>query len=70
MIKYLTADKDMLDALCFKFYGREDAVTAVLEANPGLGRKGPVLEAGITIIFPDLPEATTEPDTATVKLWD
>ncbi|MFW5499578.1 MULTISPECIES: tail protein X [unclassified Maridesulfovibrio] len=67
-ITYLTEDGDMLDALCYKQYGREDAVAAVLEANPGLANKGAVLKAGVTIVFPDLDETTEE--TATVKLWD
>ncbi|HAS88000.1 MAG TPA: phage tail protein [Desulfovibrio sp.] len=66
--KYMTIDGDMLDALCFKHYGRENAVAAVLEANPGLAEKGSVFEAGVVIVFPDLDE--TETETATVKLWD
>ncbi len=67
-IKYMTIDGDMLDELCYRQYGREGAVTAVLEANPGLAEKGSVFEAGIVIVFPDLDE--TETETATVKLWD
>ena len=66
--KYMTIDGDMLDELCFKHYGREGAVTAVLEANPGLAEKGSVFEAGVVIEFPDLDE--TAEQTATVKLWD
>ncbi|WP_319778457.1 tail protein X [Maridesulfovibrio sp.] len=66
--KYMTIDGDMLDALCYKQYGREGAVTDVLEGNPGLAEKGTVFEAGVVIFFPDLDEAETE--TATIKLWD
>lgn len=67
-MKYLTADGDMLDALCYKQYGRESAVVDVLEANPGLADKGPVLQAGIVIEFPDLD--AQDKTAATIKLWD
>lgn len=66
--KYLSINGDMLDALCYKQYGRESAVTDVLEANPGLAAKGSVLEAGVVIVFPDLDEITKE--IVNVKLWD
>jgi len=67
-MKYRTRDGDMLDAICWKHYGREAAITAVLEANPHLAERGPVLPAGLVITLPDLPPA---PETAgTVRLWD
>ena len=59
----------MLDELCFRQYGRENAVTAVLEANPGLAGLGSVLDAGVVIVFPDLDD-TSEANTESVKLWD
>ncbi|NDV27706.1 tail protein X [Desulfovibrio sp. JC010] len=65
---YMTIDGDMLDELCYRQYGREGAVTAVLEANPGLAAKGTKFEAGVVIIFPDLDE--TAEQAATIKLWD
>lgn len=68
MIQYRTKDGDMLDALCLKQYGRTAGVVeAVLEANPGLSDQGPLLEAGIVILFPDLPDP--EPEQG-VSLWD
>ncbi|OEU69157.1 MAG: phage tail protein [Desulfovibrio sp. S3730MH75] len=67
-MRYVAIDGDMLDDLCFKQYGRENAVTAILEANPGLAGKGPILTAGTVVVFPDL-EETAEENT-TVKLWD
>ncbi|MCY4121305.1 MAG: tail protein X, partial [Acidobacteria bacterium] len=30
---YLTAEGDVLDEICWRRYGREDAVPAVLDAN-------------------------------------
>ncbi len=36
MIQYRTRDGDLLDDICKRCYGRESAVTDVLEANPGL----------------------------------
>ncbi len=68
MIRYVAKDGEMLDELCFKQYGRENAATAVLEANPGLAGKGPILKAGTVIVFPDLEETAEE--SSTVKLWD
>lgn len=66
--KYRTRDGDMLDAICFRHYGRSSgAVEAVLEANTGLADKGPVLAAGELIVLPDLPESFEQ---KTVKLWD
>ena len=43
---YLTADGDILDEICWRRYGREDAVPAVLAANPRLADAGPVLAVG------------------------
>jgi len=67
--KYTCIDGDMVDAVCFAFYGEESGFTeAVLDANPGLAAKGPALPAGTTIILPDLGPAKKTP--AVVKLWD
>lgn len=68
MTRYRTRDGDMLDRLCWKYYGRsQGAVEAVLEANPGLALRGPVLPTGIEIVLPDLPTPTKA---ATIRLWD
>ncbi len=55
---YLTRDGDMLDQICFNFYGRTNNATEfVLNANPGLAKLGPVYQAMIKISLPELPEA-------------
>lgn len=66
-MKYLTRDGDVLDAVCYKHYGRESATVEVLAANPGLADSGMVLTAGIIIELPDLPDAVEK---ATITLWD
>jgi len=66
-MKYLTKDGDVLDAVCYKHYGRESATVEVLAANPGLADAGMVLTAGIIIELPDLPDAVEK---ATITLWD
>ena len=64
---YRTIEGDVLDAICFRHYGRQaGAVEAVLQANPGLAEYGPVLPADVTI---ELPELTTEEPADTVRLW-
>ena len=69
MATYLTADGDMLDAICESHYGpRPGAAEAVLEANPGLADRGPVLPAGVRIELPELAE--TPPERRAVRLWD
>ncbi len=62
-----TLDGDVLDEICWRRYGREDAVPAVLAANPGLADQPPILPAGIAIVLPPLPAA--EPSPAAVRLW-
>ncbi len=67
MISYQTSDGDMLDDLCWRYYGRQSgAVELVLGANPGLADRGPVYPAGI-ITLPDLAAPTA---TGPVRLWD
>ena len=66
-IQYLTREGDILDDLCFRIYGKQEAgqVEAVLIANPNLADVGLELPAGVVITFPDL---TTEAK-AQVRLW-
>ena len=63
-----TVDGDVLDEICWRHYGREDAVPAVLGANPGLSEQGPALAGGLIVALPDLPDP--EPVMAAVRLWD
>ena len=68
-MKYRTREADVLDRLCWRHYGRESAVVQVLEANPGLADRGPILPAGLVIELPDLPDAGTAARPP-VRLWD
>ena len=64
-----TLGGDFLDELVAQHYGVEvasGALAAVLEANPGLAARGPVLPAGVEIVLPDLAPA----DTGVLRLWD
>lgn len=71
MRTYVTAQREMLDAICKRHYGCERGATeAVLAANPGLAARGPVLPMGLEIHLPDLPPAETTPRRATVNLFD
>jgi phage tail protein X len=68
MTQYRTKENDMLDAICFKFYGRQSkAVEIVLEANRGLADVGPVLPLGLIIELPEIPAVDT---VAAIRLWD
>lgn len=67
-MQYRTRPGDMLDAICHRYYsGRPGATESVLEANPFLCQKGPVLPDGLLIDLPELP-AAVEP--GQVSLWD
>lgn len=67
-VKYQTRRGDMLDWICHQHYGqRPKAVEAVLEANPGLARYGPILPAGLVIELPDLGPSEQK---NRIRLWD
>ena len=67
MITYVTKDGDVLDAICWKYYGSTSGtVEKVLEANRQLAELGSIFTAGVKIILPDL---TQEEETESVKLW-
>ena len=62
-------DGDTVDALLWRERGRTAVVTEqVLELNPGLAARGPVLPAGVAILVPIVAAPTIVRDT--VKLWD
>lgn len=63
---YTTRAGDMLDEICWRFYGTEQEVIAVLEANPGLVELGEVYPAGIKITLPDKVAA---PAVQPASLW-
>jgi phage tail protein X len=67
MITYVTKDGDVLDAICWKYYGSTSGtVEKVLEANRHLAELGSIFAAGVKIILPDLSQ---EEETESVKLW-
>jgi len=67
MITYVTKDGDVLDTICWKYYGSTTGVVEkVLEANRHLAELGSIFAAGVKIILPDL---TQEEETESVKLW-
>ena len=67
MIIYNTKDGDVLDDICYRFYGHLDGtVEKVLEANDFLGFQPPVLPAGLKF---QLPEINDKKSTQTVRLW-
>ncbi len=64
-----THQGDTVDALCWRHYGRTAGVTeAVLDANPGLADRGPVLPQGLTVHMPTV--QTTVAQRQTINLWD
>ncbi|EJL7016348.1 tail protein X [Vibrio cholerae] len=64
---YRTREGDVLDRICWRHYGRENAVVEVMKANPGLADYGAVLPSGLQITLPDIaPESRPEAN----ALWD
>jgi phage tail protein X len=63
---YLTMDGDVLDKICWLFYGQSSKTTeAVLKRNPLLNRYPSVLPAGLILVLPVMRyEAQRKP------LWD
>ena len=51
---YRTSEGDVLDLICFKFYGREGMATEVLSANPNLSEYGSILPSNLEIIMPTM----------------
>jgi phage tail protein X len=65
---YRASQGDMLDHICWRFYGKQSgAVEAVLAANPRLAELGPVLPVNTTVRLPALPVAVTE--VQPIRLW-
>ncbi|WP_070415266.1 tail protein X [Pseudomonas lundensis] len=64
-----TQQNDTVDALCWRHYGRTvGVVEAVLDANPGLADRGPVLPSGLLVTLPEL--QTAAPERQMINLWD
>lgn len=68
MASYITKDGDMVDAICWAYYGASAGYTeAVLEANYRLEDYPPQLPAGLTITLPNI---NLEPSDSEIRLWD
>jgi phage tail protein X len=67
-VRYRTREGDTADLIAWRVYGRQDdgVVEALIDANPGLADYGPVLPEGLAV---ELPEISTAPVTASVRLW-
>ena len=65
---YRSKAGDVLDAIVWRHYGRQDAriVETVLQANPGLADLGPVLPAGQRVILPPIADPAPREG---VRLW-
>ncbi len=65
---YQVTDEKTLEEVCFRFYGRSDAIIDVLKQRPELSFLGRVLEQGTRL---DLPEfAVTSVTANVVRLWE
>ena len=67
--QYITSQDDVLDAICYQHYGREDAVVAVLAANPALCEQPEKMPAGVVITLPTLVQDAVKTN-RTLSLWD
>lgn len=63
-----TVEGDVLDEVCWRHYGHERAVPAVLAANPGLAARSPVLPPGLIVALPKLSEPARR--APAVRLWN
>lgn len=70
-LEYRTRDGDTVDLIAFKVYGNTAGgiVERVLDANPGVADRGPVLPGGLILTLPAIETATTAVAEG-VKLWD
>ena len=66
---YRSKDGEILDEIVWRHYCNRvaGALEIVLEANPGLADKGPVLPIGTLV---QLPVIETPKEAETVRLWD
>lgn len=69
MTEYITSEGDTADYIAWKHYGTQDGsvVEQLLEANPGLADRGPILPYGVVV---ELPEIEAVGVTQGIKLWD
>jgi phage tail protein X len=66
---HVTQDDDMLDDICWRFYGRQaGAIEEVLDANQGLAARGTLYPAGQEVHLIDI-SLPTRPVRDWVRLW-
>jgi len=65
--RWITRDGDMLDAIAWRVYGSEQAVHALLAANPHVVRHPPRLPAGLALTLP--PVSAAPRPVHSVRLW-
>ncbi len=68
MAYYRSKDGETLDLIVWRYYGRQSdwVVETVLDANPGLADRGPLLPPGLRVFLPDI---ESEPIQPMVRLW-
>ena len=69
MATYITKAGDTVDFITWKHYGYTNklAVEQVLDANPGLADRGPILPHSVRIELPDLKQQAIQ---KRPRLWD
>lgn len=67
-VNYLTKEGEMLDLICWKYYGAtRGVVEVVLEANPGIAEYSCSLPAGLKIRLPIIKKPLKK---SVLKVWD
>lgn len=67
-MRYTCKQDDVLDLICFEYYGNESIVATVLSHNPSLADQGTHLPQGLVIELPNVQMA--DPVEPQIKLWD
>jgi len=70
MLTYKTRNGDVVDQIVWRHYGAQNAaiLREVFQANPGLADYGPVLQAGVEMLLPDIEQPADE--NQGVAMWD
>jgi len=58
-MNYRSKEGDVVDAICYRYYGRSNVAAQVYDMNPGLSGYGPILPSGVIIDLPDIEEPST-----------
>lgn len=68
MITYTTKDGDVLDNICYIYYGHlTGTVEKVMQANYRLSQYGPILPAGVKIVLPKIKIKSSKD---IVRMWE